>query len=225
MQWHRMNNVKSASDTQMQRGQRVRGFPVVLQWLFGGPARNEMVSTRITIPAVPAQVWSSMQLYEEVTGRPPLILRAFMPRPLCTDGRKDRAGELVRCVYDCGNLIKRIISIEPPYRMVFDVLEQRLGIEGCIVAQRGSYEIDRDPVGSSVILTTQYRAFLHPRWLWRNLERFAAHQLHLHILHGMQAKCSHSANHPHPLPAATETTDGTARRSRSAQPGKPSIFV
>ncbi|HTV05926.1 MAG TPA: hypothetical protein VME86_11210, partial [Acidobacteriaceae bacterium] len=101
-------------------------------------------------------------------------------------GDKSRTGALVRCIYDGGDLVKRIVALEPPYRMVFDVLEQRLGIEGCVVAQKGSYEIDSNGEGSDVILTTQYWAFLHPRWLWRSIEHVVASQLHLHILNAMR---------------------------------------
>ena len=117
-----------------------------------------------------------------------------MPKPMRTEGEKTQAGQIVHCVYDGGHLVKRIIAVEPPHRMAFDVLEQRLGIEGCVIAQEGAYEVNRVPGGSEVVLTTQYRTFLHPRWLWRPLERMVAKSLHLHILHAIQ-----EGGHENPL--------------------------
>src|SRR5579875_447033 len=87
--------------------------------------------------------------------------------------------------------------------MVFDVVEQRLGIEGCVIAQEGSYEVGRGPGGSDVILTTQYRTFLHPRWLWRPLERMVARSLHLHNLRAVE-----NSNREEALPTASQTMPG-----------------
>ncbi|HUY82496.1 MAG TPA: hypothetical protein VMU92_12300 [Acidobacteriaceae bacterium] len=175
-----------------------RAFLAFLSWLFGGVPRNEFVSTQVHVAADPAVVWQRIALYEEVTGRRPLLLRLVMPCPVRTEGEKRRVGELVRCVYDGGELRKRILALEPPYRMVFDVLEQRLGIESCVIAQAGSYEIDRVPGGSDVILTTQYRAFLHPRWLWRPPEKMVAKRLHLYILRAMQRGGNEAGSSPMP---------------------------
>jgi hypothetical protein len=171
-----------------------RVIPTILGGFFGGTAQSELVATHFHVSADPETTWNRISLYEEVTGRPPLLLRVFMPHPLRTEGGKMRAGDLVHCIYNGGDLVKRIITVEPPYRMVFDVLQQRLGIEGCVIAQEGSYEVDRMPDGSDVILTTQYRTFLHPRWLWQPLERMVARSMHLHILRGMERSVREKAS-------------------------------
>lgn len=205
-------------------GRRKGAIIKVLGWLFGGAASNELISTHLSLPADPETVWGRIVLFEEVVGRPSLLLRLFMPHPVRTDGEKSRVGALVRCVYEGGDLVKRMIAVEPPYRMVFDVIEQRLGIEGCVVVQRGSYEIDRNGKGSDVILTTQYRAFLHPRRLWRPLEEMVGHRLHLHILHGMQegglrrAPVVRLSTVSHATEASTQATEHSASTQRGVPP-------
>jgi hypothetical protein len=205
-------------------GRRRSAILTTLRWFFGGTASDELISTHLCLPVDPATVWGRIVLFEEVTGRPPLLVRLFMPHPVRTDGEKTRVGALVRCKYESGDLVKRIIAVEPPYRMVFDVIEQSLGIEGCVVAQRGSYEIDRNGKGSDVILTTQYRAFLHPRRLWRPLEEMVAHRLHLHILRGMQeggprrAPVVHLSAMSHAAEASTQATEHNTSTERGTPP-------
>jgi hypothetical protein len=169
-----------------------RALSRIFSRLFGGRPRNEVTSTRVTFAASPKTIWNRIVFYEEVPGRAPLLLRLFMPHPLQTEGEKTAVGVRVRCLYEAGELIKRITSLEAPHRIHFDVVEQHLGIENCVVAQGGSYEIDRNGKGSDVLLTTKYKAYLHPRWLWRPLEKLIAGQLHRHVLNGMREVQDHS---------------------------------
>jgi hypothetical protein len=93
----------------------------------------------------------------------------------------------VKCIYEGGDLVKRITVIEPPLRIGFEVLEQRLGIEGCAIARNGSYELVPHRDGTDILLTTHYSAYLHPRWLWRPVEKLVTSQLHHHVLNGMRS--------------------------------------
>lgn len=159
--------------------------------LFGGPGVIEQVVTRMHFDASLQNSWDEMMFYEEVPGRPPLLLRAIIPYPVRTEGTKSAVGSLVRCVYRGGDLVKRITAIDAPLAIRFDVLNQRLGIERCTVALNGSYELDESADGTEVAATTRYRTYLHPRWLWRPLEKIVTGQLHRHVLHGMRAAAEH----------------------------------
>ena len=125
--------------------------------------------------------------YEEVPGRPAFLLRALLPYPVRTEGDKTRVGATVRCAYRGGELAKRITTTEPPHLLQFDVIEQRLGIEGCILTRGGSYQIETQGDASDVVLITNYQAYLRPRYLWRPLEALLVDQLHVHILRGIGA--------------------------------------
>ena len=161
--------------------------------LFGGRASYEFVATRVHIEASPESIWRDIAFYEEVPGKPPILLACFL-LPLGTEGEKSRQGALIVCRYRQGSLVKRITALDKPYLIRFDVLDQHLGIEHCAIARSGSYSIRRAAAGSEVVLTTSYRGFLHPRWFWRPLERLGLHQLHSHILNGMRKMIS--AEHP-----------------------------
>jgi hypothetical protein len=154
--------------------------------LFPRNSSIEAVQTRVHFDASPETVWDGMLFYEEIPGRPTLLLRMFLPAPVRTQGDKTRVGEVIECTYDGGYLEKRITAAEPARLVRFEVVVQRLGVEDCISMGEGSYEIRADQGGSEVVLTTRYRGHLRPRWLWRPLERFLAHRLHRHILDGMR---------------------------------------
>jgi hypothetical protein len=148
---------------------------------------SEAVATRVKFKARPEAVWDHMMLYEEVPGRPPLLLRTLLPHPLRTEGDKTRVGSTVRCVYRGGDLVKRITTVVSPHSLQFEVIEQSLGIEDCIRTRGGSYQILRCGDASDVVLITNYQAYLHPRHLWRPLEALLVRQLHRHILRGICA--------------------------------------
>ncbi|HYA96452.1 MAG TPA: hypothetical protein VEH49_00030 [Methylomirabilota bacterium] len=162
----------------------------LLNWVsrvFGRRAVSESVATRMQFGAGPEAVWNELMFYEDVPGRPSLLLRAALPRPISTKGTKNGAGALVSCDYGEGSLTKRITAFEPPRLMGFAVIDQRLGIEACCTLVNGSYEFRPRGSGTEAVLTTNYLAHLHPRLLWRPLERWMAGQLHRHILRGMRA--------------------------------------
>jgi hypothetical protein len=138
------------------------------------------------VDASPESVWKHLTLYEEVPGQPPFLLRALLPHPVRTAGDKTRAGAIVRCVYKEGDLIKRIARVEPPHVLQFEVIAQRLGMEGCALTLGGSYHISACQDATDVLLSTHYRAYLRPRFLWRPLEARLVHQLHQHILRGVR---------------------------------------
>lgn len=174
--------------------------------LFPRNARSEAVETALHLDATPEEVWRAILFYEEVPRRPVWFLRIFLPRPIRTDGKKMRVGAIVLCTYDGGHLLKRITTVEPARLVRFDVLEQCLGVEGCVSMSRGSYEIRAAGNGSEVVLTTHYRGRLRPRRLWRQLERCLAHRLHRHILDGMRATLAVCAAEPHVERGAARAT-------------------
>jgi hypothetical protein len=158
----------------------------LVSWLVAGEAVREAVATQVHLDASPEIVWNHIMLYEEVPGRPPFLLRALLPHPVRTEGDKTRVGAIVRCAYREGHLVKRITSVEPPHFLQFEVIEQRLGIESCTLTLGGSYQMHPCEDAADVLLTTNYRAYLRPRVLWRPLEAFLVGQLHKHILDGIR---------------------------------------
>ncbi len=159
----------------------------LISWLIAGKAVSEVVATRLHLDASPEAVWNHIMFYEEVPGRPPLLLGALLPQPVRTEGDKTRVGAMIRCVYKGGDLVKRVTSVQAPHLLQFDVIEQNLGIEHCIVTRGGSYQLNFSGDGTDVSLITNYLAYLRPRFLWRPLEAFLVYQLHSHILSGVCA--------------------------------------
>jgi hypothetical protein len=175
----------------------------LVSWLFATEGVNEAVATRLRFGASAEAVWKHAMFYEEVPGRPALVLRALLPCPVRTEGDKTRVGATVRCAYRGGDLAKRITTVEPPHVLRFEVVDQRLGIEGCIRALGGSYQFQSRGEATDVVLITNYHAYLRPRFLWRPLEALLVSQLHGHILRGMRAAVL--PNHPAIHPAVAES--------------------
>jgi len=150
-------------------------------------AVSETVATRAHLDLSPNDAWNHIMLYEEVPGRPSLLLRMLLPQPLRTEGQKTRVGSTVRCVYRGGDLVKRITQVVRPHSLQFEVIDQSLGIEDCIRTRGGSYQILSCRDATDLVLITNYDAYLHPRRVWRPLEALLVRQLHGHILRGMYA--------------------------------------
>jgi hypothetical protein len=163
------------------------GWCRLVSWLFAGKPASEAVATRAHFNASPETVWNRIIFYEEVPERPPFLLRTLLSHPLRTEGDKTRVGETVRCAYRGGYLVKRITTVDPPHFLKFDVIEQCLGIEGCILTLGGSYQIHACGSAADVVLVTNYHAYLRPRYLWRPLEARLVSQLHGHIFCGVFA--------------------------------------
>jgi hypothetical protein len=170
----------------------------LVRWLFGREAVRESVATHLRLDGSPEQVWDHIMFYEEVPGRPAFFLRTVLPCPLRTEGNKTAVGATVHCTYEGGDLAKRITMVEPSRLLQFDVIEQRLGIEDCILTCGGSYQISACGDRSDVVLITHYQAYLRPRSLWRPLEAGLMRQLHIHILGGIDAavRARHSGFEP-----------------------------
>ena len=182
---------------------------------FAGHAVSETVITQMHMSASPETVWNHVMLYEEVPGRAPFLLRTFLPRPIHTEGDKTCVGARVCCVYSDGNLIKRITTADPPHVLQFEVVEQRLGIEDCVLTVGGSYRISSCGDASDVTLITNYQAYWHPRNLWRRLEGALVRQLHSHILRGVCAAVA-------PENSTTFASAGTSHILGSTPRGVPS---
>jgi hypothetical protein len=191
-------------------GQSKRGtrWYWIVSWLLGRKAVNEAVATRVHFSASPDVVWNHIMFYEEVPGRPPFLLCTLMPHPVRTEGDKTRVGAMVRCAYSEGDLMKRITRVEPPHSLKFEVINQRLGIESCVLTLGGSFQIYTCGNATDVVLTTNYQAYLHPRYLWRPLEALLVRQLHGHIVRGVRAAVL--LGEPASRPVAAETL--TVRR-------------
>jgi hypothetical protein len=177
----------------------------LLSLLFAHEPESETVATRVHLNTGPETVWNCILLYEEVPARPPLLLRTLLPQPVRTEGAKTTVGEAVCCTYSTGEVVKRITAADPPLRIEFEVIDQRLGIERCARTLSGSYRLFPCRDGTDVELLTNYRAYLRPRFLWRPLETLLVRQLHHHILRGIQDAILTAAAIPAMHPAVTES--------------------
>lgn len=177
----------STSATLSRVGPLTKRWPKLLGRMFSGEGVNDTVVTAVRLSASPEVVWAQLLTYEEVPVRPPFMLRTLLPYPLRSEGDKGRLGADIQCIYREGDLVKSITAVDPPRLLSFDVHEQRLGVESCVRAMGGSYEIRACGDQTEVVLTTRYVAYLRPRGLWRPVEQFLGHIFHRHILNGMRA--------------------------------------
>jgi hypothetical protein len=154
-------------------------------------ASNRSIASIVTyqdflLPA--AAVWSALMLYEEITERPPWLLRWLLPVPLSTCGRKFEVGNTLYCRYSGGYLCKLITNIVDERSYAFHVTEQHLSLRG-IILLGGDYAISQLSTSRTrVALTTRYSSRNQPRWLCRWFEGIVCHSFHRHILKAMRNK-------------------------------------
>jgi len=198
----RKTRMQGSESARADLGRAASGRYRLVSWVFAHEAVNEVIFTRVHFKASAQTVWNHLVLYEEVPGRPPFLLRTLLPHPLRTEGEKTRVGATVRCAYQGSYLVKRITAVEPPHLLRFEVVEQHLGIEDCVLTQSGSYEIHACGEAADMVLVTNYQAYLRPRYLWRPLEALLVSQLHRHILRGINTALL--ASNPLRRPAVAE---------------------
>jgi hypothetical protein len=155
---------------------------------LAGPAAEAVsVVTGVRFSAPPEQVWVGLMFYEQITRRPPLHLRLLLPVPVRAEGRQSAVGDVTRCVYREGHLLKRVTEIVPWRLCRFEVLEQELPIAGEIRLASGSYTLHELADRSTrVELETRYVSLRYPRWLWGPIEIAVCHAFHRHILGAMR---------------------------------------
>ncbi len=146
----------------------------------------EVVATQRVLELPADVVWDSILFYEEVRDKPPLLARIGLPRPLRTEGSSSRVGDLTRCVYDTGYLLKRIVESKASERLAFEVIEQR-GIEDrSIELIDGSFDLESlGPSRTRLTLTTRYRPLLQGRLVWLPFESALTRALHSHVIDEM----------------------------------------
>lgn len=152
-----------------------------------GPPGATAVVTRKRFSARPEQVWGGLMFYEQIPERPPLYLRLLLPAPTRAEGPRWAVGDVTRCVYDRGHLLKRVTRIDALRHYGFDVVEQNLPIGRGIRLTGGSYTLIALPDGSTQVeVETLYAGSRRPRWLWTRIEAAVCHAFHRHILGAMR---------------------------------------
>lgn len=162
------------------------------------PPRDAVsVVTGMRLLAPPRLAWERLLYYEEILDPPPLALRLLLPEPTRTEGRKAVVGDLTRCQYREGHLLKRMTRVAPPSHCSFEVVEQELSIAGGIRLVGGSYTLSELPDHSTrVELETRYVSERSPNWLRRPLETAVCHAFHRHILGAMGRSLGSAAVRP-----------------------------
>jgi hypothetical protein len=147
------------------------------------------VRTDAVFAAGPRQTWGSIVYYEQVEHEPPWLLTLALPRPVAAEGSKAAVGDVQRCVYNNGSLVKQITRREEGRLLEFRVLEQHLHFERDVTLRFGSFTLEPIDAGHTrVVLTTRYDRHLRPAWLWEPMEREVIHTLHGHVLEGMRRR-------------------------------------
>lgn len=161
-----------------------------------------VVVTKETFGAAPSRAWDTLMFYEQLESKPPLHLRMLLPVPIRTEGPKEKVGDEALCLYEGGNLIKRITSVDPGRHYGFAVVKQELEVGGGMRLMGGSYTLKELPDGrTEVEAVTRYTSPKWPRWLWEPIEAAVCHLFHRHILREMRRH----AEQPPALKGATPT--------------------
>jgi hypothetical protein len=153
----------------------------------GPREKPSSVATALTFPGSPEEIWNRLVFYEQIPYPPPLYLRLLLPAPHRAEGRGSEVGDEIRCVYEKGHLVKRLIRVDRSRYCRFDVVEQGLAFGRGIRLTGGSYTLRLLPDGSTrVELETRYLSPRRPAWFWKPIEASVCHAFHRHILGAMR---------------------------------------
>ncbi|MFW2387956.1 MAG: hypothetical protein ACN4G0_06450 [Polyangiales bacterium] len=150
-------------------------------------AQPVSVVTSMIFAAPPDRVWKGLVFYEELGGRPPLHLRLLLPVPVRNVGKVSDVGDEATCLYEGGNLLKRITRIEQGDLYEFEVAEQNLSVGGGMRLSGGRYKLRGLSDGQTeVSVETRYLSSKWPRWFWKPLEKMVCHWFHRYLLGTMR---------------------------------------
>jgi len=153
------------------------------------------VVTRMNFAASAPQTWGSLMFYEQIDRPPPLHLRLLLPLPIRSEGAKSVVGDVARCVYQGGHLLKRVTRIDPNSLYEFEVVEQDLAVGGGLRLLGGCYGLRELPGGrTEVAVRTSYHSPKQPRALWKPLEAAVCHLFHRHLLSAIRSKAESEAS-------------------------------
>ncbi len=167
--------------------------------------RSATIATDAMFAAEPGAVWRAVAFYEEIDHAPPLLLRIALPRPLRSEGPKDRVGGLVRCTYMRGHLVKRMTEVEEERLLAFDVVEQELRFGAGVRLLGGRVELRPEAGGTRLTMATRFVSRpLRPRAVWEPVEGWLVHAFHRHVLEGTRRRLARApASAPATAPLAT----------------------
>jgi hypothetical protein len=157
--------------------------------------RHNSIVTHISVPAPAALLWEGLMFYEQIGRRLPILLRLLLPAPIRTEGRRSRVGDVVKCHYVGGHLLKRVTEITSGRSYEFEIIEQNVTVGPGIRLLSGSYTM-RDLPGhhTEIGLMTRYSSSNRPRWLWARIEAAVCHSFHRHILSAMRNGMGNALN-------------------------------
>jgi hypothetical protein len=145
------------------------------------------VLTTADIDATPEQVWEHIVFYEETTQSRTWLLKIGLPAPVAVRGERNAAGDLAKCVYNKGYIVKKMTRVDYGRVLAFDVVEQSIHFERDISLIDGSFRLEPiGPARTRVYLTTRYISHIRPTWLWGPSERAVIHALHTHVLEAIR---------------------------------------
>jgi len=137
--------------------------------------------------ASPERVWRGLLFYEQIEPRPPMYLRLLLPTPISAQTLHSTEGEIVKCIYDNGYLLKRLTRIEAGRHYGFEVIEQHLAIGGGLRLSGGCYALREVEAGvTELAVLTRYSSRRRPAWLWNRLEALVCHVFHRYLLSTIQ---------------------------------------
>jgi hypothetical protein len=132
-------------------------------------------------------VWDELMFYEQIAERPPLLLRVLLPLPIRSVGHPSQVGDVAKCLYEGGDLSKRVTHIDRGRSCAFEIIEQNLEIGRGIQLLGGGYKLRELPDGcTEVVILTRYLSTHLPRWVWNPIEAAVCRVFHLHILSAMR---------------------------------------
>src|SRR5207245_2048725 len=100
------------------------------------------VRTGLTFRASLGKAWDGILFYEQVEHEPPWLLTLALPRPVRAEGSKAKVGDVQRCIYENGHLIKKVTRCEPGRELAFAVLEQHLHFERDVRYLDGTFRLE-----------------------------------------------------------------------------------
>ena len=159
--------------------------------------RQEVVTSRIYLPAQPEQVWANIQSLDSVTGRKPLLMYIGLPIPTRCVLRGSGAGAKRTCYFDQGFIEETVLEWLPPNRMRLSIDRTNMPGRHWLEFEGAEYELHREGSGTALTRTTTISSNLYPAWYWRRFERWGVESEHEYLFSDLTRRFSSTVSERH----------------------------
>lgn len=163
------------------------GFGFLESHLTKGDKEIISVSTEMTFPYTPEQVYDAIKSVDTLIADKPFLMKLDLPIPNKCILEKEEVGGLRTCYFSGGTITEKITQLEKAKVLRMDVIDYKLTGRKWLGFNEAIYYFDKVGQDSCrMTRITTYTTVLKPRFYWQPLEKLGISQEHVYVFDNLK---------------------------------------